>query len=147
MSFDTAKIRRFLVSFQTFSHFFFQKLWTKNPFMDKPKKSPRFLSIRPNFGPQNMPNYSHSPRLFQAYRHQVFVSHIPLPTKIGEFGHQIRRFWSPNSPILVSKPRRFTKPPFYFVQRINIFVSLREGEQVMFIYLVLTFLRILDWDC
>ena len=43
---DDAKLRRFLVSFQTFSHFFYQKLWTKNPFMDKSKKSPRFLSIK-----------------------------------------------------------------------------------------------------
>ena len=36
---DDAKLRRFLVSFQTFSHFFYRKLWTKNPFMDKSGKS------------------------------------------------------------------------------------------------------------
>ena len=43
---DDAKIRRFLVSFQTFSLFFYQKLWTKNPFMDKSKKSRRVLSTK-----------------------------------------------------------------------------------------------------
>ena len=36
---DDAKLRRFLVSFQTFSLFFYQKLWTKNPFMDKSGKT------------------------------------------------------------------------------------------------------------
>ena len=44
--FDDAKLRRFLVSFQTFSLFFYQKLWTKNPFMDKSGKTRRFLSIK-----------------------------------------------------------------------------------------------------
>ena len=53
---DDAKLRWFLVSFQTFSLFFYRKLWTKNPFMDKSGKSRRFLSIKGLFSCFSMPS-------------------------------------------------------------------------------------------
>jgi hypothetical protein len=39
----------------------------------------------------------------------LFCSAGTCPTKIGGFGHQNRRIWSPNPPILVSNSWHFKK--------------------------------------